>query len=55
LIRYSGKAVFLPWFRDPSGVAGFGAVIIEGASALSAFGSIECDVTDQLAASAEVR
>ncbi len=54
-VRDGGNAVFLPWFRDPSGGAGFGAVIIEDASAPSAFGSIEYDVTDQLTASVEAR
>ena len=54
-VRDGGNAVFLPWFTDPSGGAGFGAVIVKAASAPSAFGSVEYDITDQLTASVEGR
>ena len=54
-VRDGGNAVFLPWFRDPSGGAGFGAVIIEEASAPSAFGSLDYDITEQFTASVEGR
>jgi len=54
-VRDGGNAVFLPWFQDPSGGAGFDAVIIEKASAPSVFGSLEYDVTEQLTASVEGR
>ena len=54
-VRDGGNAVFLPWFRDPSGGAGFDAVIIEEASAPSVFGSFEYDLTDRFTASVEGR
>ncbi len=54
-VRDGGNAVFLPWFQDPSGGAGFDAVIIEEASAPSVFGSLEYDVTEQFTASVEGR
>lgn len=54
-VRDGGNAVFLPWFRDPSGGAGFDAVIIEKASAPSAFGSLDYDLTDRFTASIEGR
>lgn len=41
--RGGGDALFLPWFVDPAGGAGFGAVIVEEGAAPSAFASLEYD------------
>lgn len=55
VVRDGGNAVFLPWFRDPDGGAGFGAVIVEKASAPSVFASLERDIGARLTASLEGR